>query len=361
MSLEAAIPPHLRTTRSQPLNTPPSYTPPVPAYTARFPQSTKHLVIAIYGAQTKSLPASSLHPLLKFIRSTLTSAPEHWDTASSTDSLGYQTHVVIAYWHSSTAHAAWSAASGFEAWWADLQPGPVGWFKEVFTPPIDRVETVFSDRVVPEGVAHMREDMSGEMREHVYWGSMRDRMPVAQTDALEGEVRKGDGHMGEADGDVDTAERRVRVRGQRNLCVIRSGQDWSDTRPEERKLYLETMHPVLEKGMWFLRDEGGEIGCLENRLMTVLDPEKLTTGTDKTFGLGYFDSMESLEKWSREHPTHMEIFGGFLKYVKQLDNDYTLRLFNEVLVLQQEQQDFEYIGCHPKTGMLSVGPESWIL
>jgi hypothetical protein len=40
------------------------------------------------------------------------------------------------------------------------------------------------------------------------------------------------------------------IRPQESV-IIRSGQDWSDTLPEDRKLYLETMHPVLRKGMNF--------------------------------------------------------------------------------------------------------------
>lgn len=50
--------------------------------------------------------------------------------------------------------------------------------------------------------------------------------------------------------------KRVRVPGKKNLCVIRSGQDSSATLPAERKLDLEMMHPVLIKGMTFLRNEG---------------------------------------------------------------------------------------------------------
>lgn len=110
---------------------------------------------------------------------------------------------------------------------------------------------------------------------------------------------------------------------------------------------------ALEKGMGFLRDHGDEVGCYSCRFMDVVDeatmrPDKM----DRTFGLAYFDDLASLERWSREYATHLNIFGGFLKYAKKLDNNITLRLFHEVLVLQPEQQLFEYIGCHEGTGML---------
>jgi hypothetical protein len=94
------------------------------------------------------------------------------------------------------------------------------------------------------------------------------------------------------------APKRVRIPGNPNLCVIRSGQDWSDTLPEERKLYLDTMHTVLIEGIWFLRDEGREVGCCAMNLWDVVDSESLEANCERTFGLGYFDDLASLEYWS---------------------------------------------------------------
>lgn len=119
-------------------------------------------------------------------------------------------------------------------------------------------------------------------------------MAISQTDGLEGEGE----HVGVAKQNereeilsTDTKTRRIRVAGRKNLCVIRSGQDWSGTNARERKLYLETMHPVLVKGMDFLTYKGSNVGCLSNRFMEVVDHADPTRATDKIFGLGYFDSM----------------------------------------------------------------------
>ena len=43
---------------------------------------------------------------------------------------------------------------------------------------------------------------------------------------------------------------RLRVVAHDNLCLIRSGQDWSDIEPE-RKMYLDDVEPVLREGMEF--------------------------------------------------------------------------------------------------------------
>ncbi len=72
---------------------------------------------------------------------------------------------------------------------------------------------------VPEGVAVLADGMSGEIQEHAYWGGMRDRIPLSQTDAMSpgGEPR------------VIRDGARIRVVAHDNLCLIRSGQDWTDT------------------------------------------------------------------------------------------------------------------------------------
>lgn len=362
MALESAIPPHLTQERTIPVKTPANYAPPFPAYSARFPASVKDLVMAVIGAQYTSGPPQSswtLARLYDFIGdgSADSCRPEYNVTASVTDKTGAYNEVLIAYWRSKAAYTEWAASSGFDEWWRSLDPETEahGCFLEVFFPSIDRFETVFSNDVVPEGAAHMRESASGAIREHVYWGSMRDRLPAAQTDGLNGE--KGDARA-EREADAgETSKRRVRVPGRKNLAVIRSGQDWSNTTPSERELYLQTMHPVLVRGMDYLRDHGGEVGCISNRFMSVVDPSQKPwelAPTDKTFGLSYFSSLADLEGWSKHHQTHLDIFGGFLKYAKDLQNNVSLRLFHEVLVLEPDQQFFEYINCHNKTGMLAA-------
>jgi len=86
--------------------------------------------------------------------------------------------------------------------------------------------------------------------------------------------------------------------------------------------------------------------------MDIVDPETGKADKERTFGLAYFDELASLEKWSKSHKTHLDIFGGFLKYAKRLGSGMTLKLWHEVLVLEPEQQFFEYVGCHGRTGML---------
>ncbi|KAF3052840.1 hypothetical protein E8E11_009039 [Didymella keratinophila] len=350
--LEAAIPPHLQKPRTCPISTPPNYHPPFPNYCARFPTNMSHLVMATIGAQYPShddFTSIATEKIKSFVTSS-SSASSFWETVSVTDKRGFYNIAIIAYWPSVSDFETRKTESGFGSWWSstDREHDGHGWFQETLLPSVDRFETVFSNNEVPEGAANMREKISGEISEHAYWGSMRDRFAAAQDDRLEGE--KG---AARAEG-ATRGGKRARVLGRKNLCIIRSGQDWSATLPAERKLYLENMHPVLIKGMTFPRDEGKSIGCYENNLWDVVDSSTYEANLEKTFGLGFFDDLSSLEYWSKSHQTHIDIFGGFLMYAKKLNNVLSLRLFHEIYVLEADQQVFEYVGCHEETGMLNA-------
>ena len=73
-----------------------------------------------------------------------------------------------------------------------LQPGDlvvhadhgIGRFIEVLRPHVAHYETLFSSLDRPEGVAVLADGMSGEVQEHAYWGGMRDRIPLSQTDPM---------------------------------------------------------------------------------------------------------------------------------------------------------------------------------
>lgn len=224
-------------------------------------------------------------------------------------------------------------------WLGDHVSGDAGFFLESVRPATARFETLFSnDRL--EGIARLAGTLSGEVAEHAYWGGARDRLPLAQTDLL----APGDPAAVVGDG------MRQMVRGQDNLCLIRSGQDWSDTDGGERRMYLDDVEPVLRAGMDFLRDEGVTIGCFANRYMTVVDRDGKPT--EKTYGMSWWKSLAALERWSESHPTHVRIFGAAMQYLSQLGPAAKLRLYHEVTVAKAADQFFEYRNCHPKTGML---------
>ena len=342
--MESAIPAHLRSERcTHARRMPDGYVPPYPSYVARHTPSVKRVVMAYFGLQYRGDAPAGAIAALKELDATLVAdnAPGHWDRARHVDEAGFTNVVSIAYWDRPATFDAWFAASG--ARWSRQAIDGAGTFTEVLRPAVERYETLFSANDRPEGIAVLAEGMSDVVQEHAYWGGARDRIPLSQTDALTG--------VGAPSVVSDGAFRRVTPHA--GLCLIRSGQDWSDTPDDERRMYLEDVEPVLREGMHFLRDDGVAIGCFANRYMRVIDSQG--RDTDKSFGMSWWQSLAALERWAESHPTHVAIFGAAMKYLSALGPAAKLRLYHEVTVAATDEQFFEYLNCHDRTGMLRAG------
>ena len=319
------------------------YTPPYPSFVARFAEQQHDVVMAYLGLQHA---AGSQPPGVERLLEGLVGAfkaetgPVHWDRAVCVDPQGYRNVLTAAYWRDTTA---------FEHWWRDQgmpwavaagEVDGVGAYLEMLRPTAERYETLFSEASMREGVAHLGVGMSGPVAEHAYWGGARDRIALAQVDELAPRGRVtllADGHH-------------RRVQPHDNLCLIRSGQDWTDTSGEERRMYQQDVEPVLRAGMDFLTKRGSEVGCLSNRYVRVLDAQGRET--DKSYGMGYWRSLGDLERWAESHPTHVAIFGAAMQYLSHLGPAAQLRLYHEVSVLDAASQRYEYWNCHPRTGIL---------
>lgn len=340
--MESAIPLHLETQRTRHKRVPDDYRPPYPSFVARYKPAVGRIVMAYFGAQHRAVTGAAAEKARTDVDELFAAAggPSHWDRARYVDQDGYENVVSVAYWDDVARFDTWFADAR-DAWTGRVREG-IGTFIEVLRPAVTRHETLFSSLGRPEGVAVIADDMSGEVQEHAYWGGMRDRIPLSQTDAM-------------SPGGAPELLRegaRLRVRAHDNLCLIRSGQDWSDTEASERKLYLEEVEPVLREGMDFLRDEGPSIGCYANRYMQVLSADGSTS--EKSYGQSWWKSLAALERWAESHPTHVRIFGAAMKYLSTLGPSAKLRLYHEVTVAAADEQFFEYLNCHPKTGMLAA-------
>jgi len=340
--MQSAIPQHLQCPRSRQRRIPDDFVPAFPAVVARFEPSVKRVVMAYLGIQYKgpSAPAR-LGEAQSRLRLSLNgeNAPGHQEQARYVDEAGYTNIVTIAYWDEPAVFDRWFALQG-AGWARGASAYPeIGTFSEILRPAVERFETLFSSDV-PEGVAHISKGWSDTIQEHAYWGGARDRLPLSQTDVM--------APAGEPEVIADGRHRRIKP--HHNLCLIRSGQDWTATDGEERRMYTEDVEPVLSAGMSFLRDEGRDIGCFANRYMTVLDDQGREI--EKSFGMSWWTSLAALERWAESHPTHVAIFGAAMKYLGTLGPAAKLRLYHEVTVAAQDEQFFEYFNCHPQTGML---------
>ena len=344
--MESAIPEHLRTTRARHRRIPDDFAPPYPSFVARHTPRVERVVMAYFGVQSRGEPSKAAAQAVARIASSFeaTGGPSHCDRAVYLDEAGFTNVVTAAYWDDRAKFDGWFPMAR-EQWTGDRRSNDgFGTFIELLYPAVEGYETLFSSLGRTEGIAVLAASMSGEVQEHAYWGGMRDRIPLSQTS----EIAPAGAARLVRDGP------RIQVILHDNVCLIRSGQDWGDTEASERKMYLEDVEPVLREGMDFLRDQGSAIGCYANRYMRVVAPDG--TSTEKSYGMSWWKSLAALERWAESHPTHVRIFGAAMKYLSTLGPAAKLRLYHEVSVARADEQFFEYVDCHPQTGVLSAVP-----
>jgi len=333
-----------------PRHMPPDWKPPAPAWSASFSHQTTPVVMAYFGTQLEShadeQPVPGMHEFFD-----TTDAPDNVETARFVDRAGCSNLISAAYWTNPASYEKWNIDSGFNAWWNDPARADdrQGHFREILTVPPDRFETIFSHGIVV-GLAKTGGPVVGPIREHNYWGSMRDRIQASAADNLVSEHGERLPRLGS----TATERRRLRVKVPENLAVIRSGQDWTACTGAELAAYDDSVRPALLEGMHFLRDHPDETGCCDLRFAEETD--RHGAPLKKTFGLGYFLTLAHLEKWAATHPTHLAIFSKFLNMAREYGADLKLKLWHEVSVLTAAGQIFEYINCHPGTGLLPYFP-----
>ena len=333
-------------------NMPPDWQPPVDAWQSAFDSGLSEAVFGYFGCQHDgdSVPEAFETRFLDAIKSG--DGPSFSTRARYRDASGYENEVFISYWSSQTAYSEWWAKAGFGAWFDDdaRLSEAFGIWREVYSIPVELFETLFSSKN-PTGVAQLGKPFADPVLEHNYWGGMRDRVPASQSDTFEVDAadslkstkaRKSRGH-------------RVKVPLGKNVCLIRSGQNWSDCDADELASYRDEVVPHLTAGMAFLRDNPAETGCLSCRFMDEVALDGSRAG--QSFGLAAFVSMAHLESWAKSHPTHLKIFNSFLEMVQRRGEPPRLKLWHEVLVTDQRGSEAEYVNCHPKTGFLTYSQD----
>lgn len=344
--MESAIDTHLKCPRTLSRRVSEDYTPPFPMFVARGDRSLEQVVMAYFGVQFRdeSQRPQSLAALRHIVGSfQLTDGPVSHDLTHHVDGHGHHNFMAVAYWSDPAAYCRWLLSAEVKGWWESderLDEG-LGYFREIVAPRVDQFETLYAFTEDFPGVGTLMPRCSGEVEEHGYWGSMRDRIPLSQTDWLE-----ATSDLAIVSGDPDRGGR-VIVRGHDNIALIRSGQDWRAAGDKERDLYIDELLPSLQDGMDFLRDNGQDIGCYSNRFVRSIDIDG--NELDESYNIGHWRSLDLLERWAESHPTHLRIFVTFFRVVEGLEN---LRLYHEVSVSDASSQLFEYINCHPGTGMM---------
>ncbi len=336
MQTNKAIP----TNRSYPLRMPKGWEPPVPAWSSTFVDTQTSVSMALVGFQHPA--GMDVMPHMAELQAALESA-EICDLLTSDAGGGLHETTCIAYWRNQDAAKATMSSGAYTAFWKKhIDADGYGVIKECANIPFNRTETLFSGPVYGHGYSQMREGIVGPIPHHQYWGGMRDRIPLSAHDALEAN--------GSSVCVVEQSGNHVVVEAHENLCIIRSGQDWSNCDDEQLSEYIDTIEPTLKAGMAFLRDQGDEVNCYSCRYMKdiALDGSNLR----RSCGIAYFRTMRDLENWSEHHPTHLEIFNTFLSIAPRYGPNLQLQLWHEVSVLPATDCSAEYVNCRPGTGWM---------
>jgi hypothetical protein len=289
----------------------------------------------------------------------------------------------------------------------------VGLWRESFTVPKPRIETVYSGNDYQPGIASIEGAIQVAHKFTGYWGAARDRLPASSHDSFEPEY-----NLGSPNFEKDSKSRVIEGENKVSIMHIRSGQFWERCKEDEREAYESTLEPIMRAGMTYLEEnaaESGDIGLrfsrhiTTNRLLQVEEAEQMaslngaenivasglinntdnTNGTKGTNGLnhtngppsngingisnadkfglvvtkerrrretcssGFFRSLKDIEAWSSKHKTHHKIFHGAhahsLKFGK---TTFKFRSWHEVATLKPGEVKFEYINCHPRTGLI---------
>ena len=218
----------------------------------------------------------------------------------------------------------------------------VGYWREVFAMPFDRFETLHSTES-PHGIGVSADGMEGPIIEHGYPGGMRDRIPLSESSDL----RNSADMATRLESRTTNGGLRVVVTPPENMCVIRSGQNWGFCSPEQRRWYLEKLHPVLLEGMHYLGDNPRETNCYSLRFVDRKDDS--WGAMEQSFGLGFATDVHAFEQWAKSHPTHLAIFDGFLIWSTPSGRPATA-LWHEVTACPAAGASSNIIGCHPERG-----------
>ncbi len=328
-------------------NMPKDWTPPVAGWSAKIDPECTEIVIGYFGYQFKKgedlQPTHFLNWYAELLK--IENAPIHSERGLVIDKDGYENGYYISYWNSKDSYDQWRMSSQFTTWWdsEDRITDSLGYWAEPMVIPLDRFETLFSSED-KAGAATMFSDFKGPIQEHNYWGGMRDRLKISEVNLL-----KGNSENLTEQSLNPTLGKRIHLKTPENLAIIRSAQNLTKSTDEEKVYYNRDVYPHLVKGMEFIDNNPIETGCCSSRFSKELSMDGKET--EKTFGFAYFLTLEHLENWSKTHPTHLAIFNSFLKMVQSLEGKIDIKLWHEVSVLPKGQV-FEYINCHPKTGLL---------
>ncbi len=333
--------------RTFPMKKPANHTPVIQRYSSRVPEGVSTIRVATLGFQSKKSSKENLEAFLIYLQDVFSSVglPQHHDIADFVDDQGYSTAMAVCYWLGEDGYTAWSKK--FDLWWAAHDPEALGhglWFESFSVPPPYRETNLFQEYL--RGVSACPMTKIEPMSESGYWGAARDRFSASAHDDFGPEQNV----ELQYDPKRNTLGKHIKVSDiPSQLCVIRSGVTWANCGEEQLKSYETNLKPKLDKGMAYLRENPVATGCCSLRQVTCLEADG--SALKEAYSLGIFLTYGHLERWAHDHPTHLAIYTRALAERKKYQENLQLLTYHEIYVLNENVR-FEYINCHPDTGLL---------
>lgn len=334
--------------RAHSMRMPEGFKPSVQRWSARFGNDATDFVVGYYGVQGDTAEALSTSPFAVWKDAVLAQAggPEAHDMVQFVDGGGKCNWVLIAYWPTVDRFNVWRSDPSNAAFWENPArlSEPTGYFREELRVKADRYETIyFVD--FRGGISRSPEVRLEKTFESSYWGAARDRIPRAACDRLESSAATS----------LCTTSRptegaRFVVFPPNNLAIIRSGQYWERSGEDQRADEIKRMRPRFEAGLEFLANHPIDTGCCVLRYMRHFDERGRLNSESAVHGI--FQSLADLERWTQDHASHKAIYAEAFRQLMLYKERRELRTWHEVFVFDSKGQHFEYLICHPRTGLL---------
>lgn len=338
--------------RSVPERRPAGHQPAAPRFSLRWTKPVSMLTSVYFGIQARELDWQTESGFFERLRGWFDrpDGPQAHEIMRCEDENGYINGILVAYWTHPGDYANWHEGSGFDAWFGDAArlTEPQGYWRETISVPYDRHETIYSGPHYPIGIARTKDTVIVSITTNGYFGAARDRLPLSAIDELESPL----GDFMPAAASPRSEGARLLVTLPHNVAMLRSGQFWEGAGQAQHDDYLQELQPKLMRGMNYLRNNKADTGCMSLRTMINLNEDGSLRA--ETSVAAYFLSMTPLEKWAASHQTHLDIYQHAIAMNRLHKEKREVITWHELFVLQ-EGHAFDYVNCHPQTGMLPYG------
>ncbi|KAF2800335.1 hypothetical protein K505DRAFT_12258 [Melanomma pulvis-pyrius CBS 109.77] len=344
--------------RTYPLTKPKNHRLPIPRWRLNLASGVSHVYTTYIGLQQRSEDQATIQAKIEAM-----DVIEDWlktdDGPSASESFTFvdgndaqKTAVWVCYWVDAAKHQRSYETLCLPSLYSRLAvPGraSIGMWLERFATAISRLETNYSGLDYLPGIARLPETSTEEHTLSAYWGAARDRIPDSAHDLFPLAT------------DTESPKSTPKGIGQHlvgtnyeNIVHIRSGQFWENCSLGEAESYESKLEPTLRTGLKYLCENPVEAGVVGIRYLRNEDfsAPSCERKRKETCGAGFFTSLENMEKWAKNHRSHLAIYRGALAHYKAFGDNRKLRTWHEVSVLKGGEARFEYINCPPETGVI---------